>query len=170
MDKLYAPWRDEYVSCKDKDKNLVPHSCVFCLPDKQNDAANGYNLKKFTHTTVLLNLYPYTAGHLLIIPQHHHVTFLHELPAEVLHEMIILAAKSVQILQKVLCADGVNVGMNLGASAGAGIPGHIHMHIVPRWPGDTNFMPVIGKTKQISIDLGRIYEALLPEFENITLE
>ena len=170
MDKLYAPWRDEYIVCKDKDKKTVAPACVFCLPDKQNDVANGHNLKKFKHTTVLLNLYPYTAGHLLVIPQHHHVKFLHELPDQVLSEMMLLTSKSVQILQKVLCAEGVNIGMNLGASAGAGIPGHLHMHIVPRWHGDTNFMPVIGKTKQISIDLERIHEVLLPEFEKLTLE
>jgi len=169
MDKLYAPWRDEYIICKDKDQKNVAPACVFCVPNREDDTANGYVLKTFKHTTVMLNLYPYAAGHLLIIPDKKHVMFLHELSKECLTEMMLIASESVHILQKVLCAEGANVGMNLGGCAGAGIPGHVHMHIVPRWPGDTNFMPVIGKTKQISVDLERVYNDLLPAFARLTL-
>lgn len=169
MDTLYAPWREKYIICQDDKQQKRTSACVFCIPDKQDPVKNGCLLKQFAHVSVLLNLYPYNAGHLLITPRSH-VTFLHELPEPELIDMMKLTALGAKILQDALGAHGVNVGMNLGAVAGAGIPGHLHMHLVPRWPGDTNFMPVIGQTKQISIDMQRVYNDLLPHFEKLEIK
>ncbi|NBV40430.1 HIT domain-containing protein [bacterium] len=168
MDTLYAPWREKYIVCRDEKQEKILPACVFCVPDKNDPVKNGCILKQFEYVSVLLNLYPYNAGHLLITPRTH-VTFLHELPERELTDMMKLTSKSAQILQNALGAQGVNVGMNLGAVAGAGIPGHLHMHLVPRWPGDTNFMPVIGQTKQVSIDMQRVHADLLPHFEKLEI-
>ena len=111
----------------------------------------------------MLNRFPYNAGHLLILP-YKHVADLNDLPAEAQHELIELTAKSIDVLKKELGAQGINIGMNLGKIGGAGIPAHIHQHVLPRWQGDTNFLPILTETKAISFDLREIYNKLKEAF------
>ena len=123
-------------------------------------------LRRFKHCFVMLNLYPYNAGHLLIVP------YLHEgqlsgLSSEARFELAELTMLSSQILRDELNAQGINIGMNLGRAAGAGIPSHVHQHVLPRWEGDTNFLATLADTKQISFDLHEIYKKLRPAFEQI---
>lgn len=157
MEVLFAPWRTEYVKGikkPDKCKN-----CVFCKPEQ-------FVLGKYKHCNVILNLYPYSAGHLLIIPKRH-VENLHDLNQEELNEFMLLTKEATRILKEKSNAQGINIGMNLGAASGAGIPEHIHMHVLPRWPQDTGFLCTIGNTKVVSINLDNVYKDLKPEFERI---
>ncbi len=109
-------------------------------------------------------MHPYNTGHLLIIP-FRHVKDLHELTESELTEFGFLTAQSTKILQEQMKCDGINMGMNLGKAAGAGIPAHLHEHILPRWTGDTNFLPLLAETKTISIDLVKVYNDLKPYFD-----
>lgn len=165
MEKLYAPWRSLYVKGVHDNKNdhAPSNNCVFCEQFKQEQDTKNYILRRFAHTVVMLNLYPYNAGHILILPREHHKT-LNAMSKDARAELMEVTNAGVEILTTILGAEGNNVGINLGKSAGAGIPEHLHIHIVPRWRGDTNFLPVIAQTKQISIDLNEIYQKLLPAF------
>jgi ATP adenylyltransferase len=115
---------------------------------------------------VMLNRFPYNAGHLLILP-YAHKAGLNELSKEDRQELTELTNASIEIVKRELTCDGVNIGANLGKAAGAGIPSHLHMHILPRFLGDTNFLPTLADTKQISFDLGKIYTRLKPHFEQL---
>lgn len=115
---------------------------------------------------VILNKFPYNTGHTLIVPNRH-TGQIEKLSAEEAREFFALTQKSVAIIKKVLKPTAMNLGMNLGRMSGAGIPGHVHMHVVPRWQGDTNFMPVIGKTDVISVPLEPIYRSLKSEFDKL---
>lgn len=167
MDKLYAPWRDQYVmSHTKKDQN---GACVFCtLFDNQELDQDRYILYKDIQIAVILNLYPYNAGHLLIIPKNH-VENLYELSDEILSKIMKITAISTQIVKQGLACEAINFGANLGRLAGAGIPEHIHMHIVPRFAGDTGFFTVVGDAKPVSIDLNSVYKKMKPYFEKISL-
>lgn len=159
MDQLWAPWRMSYVSTVDK----KDEGCVFCIkPTQQEDRAN-HILYRGTTAFVIMNLYPYNNGHLMVIPYQHTSDML-DIPAETASEMWSLLALSKKALSAAIRPDAFNIGMNIGRTAGAGIDQHIHMHIVPRWNGDTNFMPVIGKTKIISQGIDDTYEMLKPYF------
>ena len=170
MDILYAPWRDSYITNSKKDKeSLDNQACVFC--DKlvhEKDTQKEFVLKKTKHAFVILNLYPYNGGHLLILPQQHAAT-LQDLAQEIRYELIELVAASIGILENVLQAQGVNAGLNLGRASGAGIPEHLHFHVVPRWIGDTSFITVIGNTKNVSVDLEKIYNNLKPAFDALEM-
>ena len=170
MDILYAPWRDTYVTKSKEDNGVLPDdSCVFC--DKiiiDDSAPQDFILKKTKHAFVILNLYPYNGGHLLILPIQH-VAHLEDLSKEIRAELMELMNASIVILKNVLQAQGVNAGMNLGRASGAGIPSHLHMHVVPRWVGDTSFITVIGNTKNVSVDLEKIYKNLKPSFEALEI-
>lgn len=175
MDKLYAPWRDEYVlsqarskSCKtDASGQAAP--CVFCTVfDGQEPDDQRYVLYNDGDVAVLLNLYPYNGGHLLVIARNH-VEYLHEMPDAILHKLMKLSALSMQIIKQELACEAINFGANLGRAAGAGIPEHAHLHIVPRFVGDTGFFTTIGQSKQVSVDLQKIYQRLQPYFRNITV-
>lgn len=168
MKRLYAPWRSNYAKKigHSQDEGTDEQSCTFCLQLKKNKDKDHFILKRFKNTVVMLNLYPYNAGHLLLLPLHHYPDFV-TMPPEVRSEMMELITASTKILKEVLKAPGINVGLNLGKAAGAGIPSHLHMHVIPRWPGDTNFLPLIANTKQISVDLHKMYADLLPAFEKI---
>jgi len=158
MNRLWSPWRMEYI------RGEKPEGCIFCLkPQEENDAENLI-LVRGKRCFVMLNRYPYTNGHLMVVP-YEHVSMPTELAPDVLLEMMQLVNISLLVLQEVMHPDGFNVGMNLGASAGAGIKDHIHMHVVPRWVGDTNFMPVIGDTRVIVESLKACYENLKPCFD-----
>ena len=156
---LYAPWRDEYITSKDI------KGCVFCHISRHDDA-DLHILHKDEHCFVVMNKYPYTPGHFMIIP-HFHTDKLEELDPKVWLHISALAQKGVRLLKEGFNAQGVNIGMNLGATAGAGIAEHIHLHLVPRWQRDTNFIPSIGETRVYSTDFEKIYtkiKSLIPEY------
>jgi ATP adenylyltransferase len=157
MKFLAAPWRWKFIS------DLVKTSgCIFCNENQNPDKASlvCYRGKNFF---IKLNKYPYTTGHIMIAPLAH-LKSPDQLPAEDSTELWSLLNQSLGILKKNFHPDGFNVGMNLGQVAGAGIKDHFHLHIVPRWSGDANFMPVIGGTKVMSYDLSSIFDILYKEF------
>jgi ATP adenylyltransferase len=155
MNRLWAPWREGYISkINDKQK-----SCVFCrMLIARQDKKHLVFIRK-PQAYAVLNLYPYTNGHCLIVPNRH-VGDISKLPLEEYAQMMELLRETKDLMQKALKPQGFNVGINLGRLAGAGIPGHVHVHIVPRWKGDYNFMPVIATTKVISLSLSAIYQKL----------
>lgn len=163
MKHLYAPWRGSYTK-KAADQTHLKHGCPFCtIIESKNDAEN-YVIKRYASCTVLLNTFPYNPGHLLIIPNAH-LPQLHDLDDATRHELMDVITSSTRILTDALACHGTNVGINLGGeAAGGSIPEHLHVHVVPRWKGDTNFMPVIAETKQISEDLNTVYAALKTKF------
>ena len=169
MKQLYAPWRESYSAslAKTKSETALIHECVFCNNFNANTDEHHFIFKRFKHMTIMLNLFPYNAGHILILPISH-IAHLDELCQAARYELIELTTHATTIIKKVLNCDGVNVGLNLGKAAGAGIPSHLHMHVLPRFTGDTNFLPVLAETKQISFDLHKIYQKLKPEFDHIT--
>lgn len=153
MDYLYAPWREEYF------KNKVD-GCVFCHIAK-NPSEDGENkvLYRDEKCFIVMNRYPYTPGHFMVIP-HKHIDNLESLEAKTWLHMSDLAQKCVRMLKDEFQAQGVNIGMNLGKAAGAGIAEHIHYHILPRWERDTNFITTIGQTRVFSNDFEVIYKKL----------
>lgn len=168
MKKLYAPWRSGYTvdTTRGKHDDASADECVFCTKFAADDDRTHYILGRYKHHAILLNLYPYNAGHLLIVP-FDHVKHMHDLSPEARTELMELITKSIDILKEVLNAEGINVGVNLGKAAGAGIPSHLHWHIIPRWAGDTNFLPTVGDTKAVSYDLNTMYDQLIDSFKNL---
>lgn len=166
MQALYAPWRSSYAGSNDssRQEQTQKDECVFCTQLQENNDDKNFILKRYTHCFVVLNKYPYNAGHLMVLPLQHGKN-LEGLSADVRHEMIDLTGHCVKVVEKVLKTEGVNIGLNIGKAAGAGIPSHLHMHIVPRWNGDTNFLPVLADVKVVSFDLKEIFERLKPEFK-----
>lgn len=160
MKQLWAPWRIAYLRKK------APSGCVFCQIKGSGFSESDYVLWQGEHCFVALNLYPYNSGHLLIIPTHH-IGELDLLPTESFVQLCETLRRSVKILQEVLKCHGVNVGMNLGHAAGAGIPHHLHYHVVPRWDGDVNFMPVLAETRVIPQLLESTYQNLKPHFSKL---
>lgn len=151
MEKLWSPWRSNYIdSFKSKKEN---NECVFCSVQKENlSDDNCLIVHKAKHCFVMLNLYPYNSGHLMIIP-YRHLSELNSLTNDELIEMMEILKLAIFALEFDMKPQGFNFGANIGKAAGAGIDEHIHFHIVPRWNGDTNFMPVLGEVKLISQDL-----------------
>jgi ATP adenylyltransferase len=158
MDAIYAPWRNEYIRGK------KPGGCIFCKDSLRSD---DFILFEGKTSFVMMNRYPYSCGHLLIIPFRHLGQF-YELNSDEKLEIFNLADLSVRILKETMKPDGFNLGMNLGKVAGAGVDDHIHAHIVPRWNGDTNFMTVVGETRVISEDLAQTRNHLMPYFERMS--
>ncbi len=159
MRQLWAPWRMDYIQA-DADEG-----CIFCEAPKK-DPAEGLVLFKGSVTIVMLNKYPYNSGHLMIAPARH-VSKVEELTPEEGFDNFRLLRHCVSVLQKELKPQGFNVGMNLGKAAGAGIDGHLHMHIVPRWNGDMNFMPVLSDVKVIPEHLKATFDKLAPHFKGL---
>lgn len=153
MEHIYAPWRTEYTTKKDKS------SCVFCDIVNSDDDNNLGVLYRSTNCFVVMNKYPYSPGHIMIIPNIH-IDNIETLEGDIWHEMNALAQKGVKLLKEVLNTKGVNLGMNLGVSAGAGIAEHIHLHLVPRWNNDSNFITTISNARVYSIDFDYIYHKL----------
>ena len=137
--------------------------CLFCKRLKEKDSVKNLIVYRGKKALVILNKFPYNAGHTMIVPTRH-VGQIEKLRADEAAEFFELLQKTVAIIKKVLKPTSMNLGMNLGKASGAGVPGHLHMHIVPRWTGDTNFMPIIGQTKVISLPLDPIYKKLRKEF------
>ncbi len=151
---LYAPWRSEYVSGEKIE------GCVFChISSHAKEDEKLHVLYRDEKCFMVMNKYPYTPGHFMIIP-HHHTDALEELDADTWLHMSELAQKGVRMLKEGFGAHGVNLGMNLGSAAGAGIAEHVHLHLVPRWRGDTNFMTTIGQTRVYSSDFEKVYRKL----------
>ena len=150
---LYAPWRSEYITNK-------VEGCVFChISTHAKDDVALHVLYRDEHCFMVMNRYPYTPGHFMIIP-HLHTDKLEELPQETWLHMSVLAQKGVRLLKEGFGASGVNLGMNLGSAGGAGIAEHIHLHLVPRWERDTNFITSIGQTRVYSTDFEKIYNRI----------
>jgi len=163
-DILYAPWRSDYVT------GAKIEGCVFChISTHAEDDKELHVLYRDEHCFVVMNRYPYTPGHFMIIP-HHHTDKLEELESRVWLHIADLAQKGVRLLKERFNAEGVNIGMNLGGAAGAGIADHIHMHLVPRWRGDTNFVTSIAETRVYSSDFEKIYQKILSEVPNYFTE
>lgn len=170
MKHLYAPWRNKYVKgdVRGKTENALKEECAFCQKIDEGDDEKHFIFRRFDHFVAMLNLYPYNAGHLLLVALDHK-NCLKDLSPEARKELMELTNASIEVLQKVMNAQGINVGINIGKAAGASIPAHLHAHILPRWIGDTNFLPTLGETKQISVDLNELYQELKPHFEQLTL-
>jgi len=141
MDYLWTPWRYTYVSSTEK-----IDGCVFCNLVKQNDDEKALITFRGERCFVVLNRYPYTPGHVMIVP-YAHLDELQKLPREAANEMMALSQRMEGVLRELYRPDGVNLGMNIGKAAGAGIAGHIHMHALPRWVADANFLSVVGETR-----------------------
>ena len=156
-EKLWAPWRAGFILSK-KEKG-----CIFCRRLKEKDSVKNLIVYRGKKALVILNKFPYNAGHTMIVPIRH-VGQIEKLKADEAAEFFELLQKTVVKIKKILKPTSMNLGMNLGKASGAGVPGHLHMHIVPRWTGDTNFMPIIGKTKVVSLPLEPIYKKLRKEF------
>ena len=165
MDRLYAPWRMAYIDQPAAAKeHFAEGECVFCRKSRSEDDAGDLVLFKGCHAFVLMNLYPYTNGHLMVAP-YDHTANLNDLSPETLSEIMLLTRRAARALGHSIHPDGYNIGMNVGKVAGAGIADHLHMHIVPRWDGDTNFMPVIADTKILPDSLEGSYRKLRAAWE-----
>jgi ATP adenylyltransferase len=158
--KIWAPWRAAFILGK-REKG-----CIFCNRLKKKDSLKNLIMYRGETCFVILNKYPYNSGHTMVVPKRH-ISQLERLTVQESIEFFDLTRKTATVIKKALKPSALNLGMNLGRTAGAGIPGHLHMHIVPRWPGDTNFMPVVGKTHVISIPLEPVYEAIKAEFARL---
>lgn len=154
MDRLWAPWRINYI------KNSKNKKCIFCRATK--DAAKSYVVLRSKYSVAMLNIFPYNNGHILVSPARHSAK-LSQLKAQEVLDLFETVDKTVSLLDKALKPHGYNIGINLSRSAGAGITGHLHIHIVPRWRGDTNFMTTVYNTKVISQSL----KELLGQLKNV---
>ena len=163
MDNLWAPWRMEYIRAPKKNNSTTFSSKLEKGTDEEN-----LILFKGDYSFVCMNLYPYNNGHLLLVP-YEIVDKPEDLGEEVLLEIMKVSSQSMKIIREKLNAEGFNFGANIGASAGAGIAEHLHYHIIPRWRGDTNFMPVVGNTKVHVQGLADTYSDLKPLFNNLEL-
>ncbi len=163
MDRLWAPWRAQYIRDASESSGVDP-VCFLCRGQQapaEEDRANLVAWRR-AHSIVVLNRFPYNNGHLLVAPRVHRAT-LGELSGLDLVEPVETMQRSIAILDRMLHPQGYNIGLNQGKSAGAGLPGHLHWHIVPRWDGDTNFMPVLGQTKVIVESLYAFYDRFVAE-------
>ena len=158
MDYLWTPWRFAYVSTADR-----ATVCVFCDKQTSKEDAREYIVHRARRNYVVLNIFPYTVGHLLIAP-YRHIGKLGDASAEELGEMMELTRRAEAALERVYLPHGINAGMNLGKSAGAGVAGHLHMHVLPRWEADSNFVSVIGETRVLPEDLAVTWEKLRGQF------
>ena len=159
MDFIWSPWRYDYLASGGK----KPPSCVFCVTEDRTRDAERLIVFRGAHNFIILNLFPYTSGHVMVAPYDHFGTIT-EAKAEQLSEMMQLSQRAITALQELYRPDGFNLGMNLSAAAGAGIREHFHLHVVPRWFGDANFMSIIGETRvlpeELSVTYRRLSEAL----------
>lgn len=162
MDRIWSPWRHTYVTRAEDSKD-----CVFCVA-QSTDAGRALVVHEAPLTYVILNLYPYNAGHLMVVPRRHAAS-LAVLTRDELNEMALLTQRSEQVLTEAYQPQGINVGMNLGRPAGAGIVDHLHVHLVPRWNGDTNFMSVVGEVRVLPEELPRTAARLRPLFAKMAI-
>ena len=159
--RIWAPWRLAYVKDAAKDDEL---ECIFCTKPASDDDEANLIVHRGERCFVILNLFPYTNGHLMVAP-YEHLGSLADLPEETTAEMMALSQRAIRVLEHAYAPHGYNVGFNQGRVAGAGVEHHIHMHVVPRWGGDTNFMPVLADTRVMPQTLEQSYEALRGAFD-----
>jgi len=167
MQYLYAPWRGTYTRGSSQSKHTYsPFTQIF---QSDNDTDN-FVVKRLTHHGIILNQYPYNPGHLLIVP-YAHVSRLDDLSPAAEYELIRATSESTRILENRIHNPGTNVGLNIGdTSSGGSIVHHLHMHIIPRWHGDTSFLPIMSETKVLSEDLRTVYNTLREPFQNLTID
>ncbi|MDI6732785.1 MAG: HIT domain-containing protein [Planctomycetota bacterium] len=158
MKQLWAPWRSSYINIKPQHRKR----CFLCSALKDNNDEKNLVVARGKRCFVMLNLFPYNAGHLLVAPVKHKAD-LEDLSQEEIQELFGLTIKMKKVLTRILKPEGFNIGFNIGSVAGAGLLSHIHLHLVPRWGGDTNFMPVLSGTKVISQSLLDLYRKLRRE-------
>jgi ATP adenylyltransferase len=163
MRTLWAPWRAEYIYCAAGQDSTKRRHCLFCNLLKTKDDPKHLILHRGRRAFVVMNRFPYNNGHVMVAPSRHVATF-EKLTAEEGAELFRLVQKSLAVLRRQLKPQGFNVGANLGRVAGAGVAGHVHIHIVPRWLGDVNFMPLLSETKVISEHLTETYDRLRKGF------
>ena len=158
MERLYTPWRMKYVTSPKKNAQ----GCIFCanLQDNPTNDRQNHVVYRGETTFTVMNIYPYNTGHLMILPGAHVATLV-EVSQKTQFEMISLASYFTSLLAELMQPDGFNVGLNIGRAAGAGIDSHLHIHVVPRWNGDSNFMPVIGETRVLPEMLSDTYDRIV---------
>jgi len=154
MDYLWTPWRYAYVTAGDKNTG-----CIFCDLPKLGDDAKARIVHRGQNCYVVLNTFPYTPGHVMVVP-FAHLDELQKLPSAAAHEMMDLSQQMERVLRQLYKPDGVNLGMNIGKAAGAGVAGHVHMHVLPRWVADANFVSVVGETRILPESLETTYERI----------
>ncbi len=157
MEQIWAPWRIKYIMME------KPEGCILCDKPGQSNDIQDYILYRGKYNFIMLNSFPYNPGHLMIAP-YRHISSPEGLNHEELHEHYEILSRSIGILRQAFHPQGFNIGMNMGKVAGAGIDDHIHTHIVPRWQGDTNFMPVLSDIKVIPEALAETYDRLKDRF------
>jgi ATP adenylyltransferase len=157
MKRLWAPWRIEYIL------NSKPSGCIFCLEEEREQDRENLVLHRTALSLVMLNRYPYTNGHLLVAP-YRHAADLNALSGDEINDLFGLVRLSCSVLTSTAAPQGFNIGMNLGRAAGAGVEEHLHVHIVPRWNGDTNFMSVVADLRVMPENLQSTYDALIAGF------
>ncbi|MBZ0156651.1 MAG: HIT domain-containing protein [Alphaproteobacteria bacterium] len=157
MRTIWAPWRMEYI-LSDKEKE-----CIFCVKPEEGRDRENLILHRGGRTFIIMNKYPYTNGHLMVVP-YLHVSTLEDLPDEDIADMGRMTKYAVECLRKAFHPEGFNVGINIGEAAGAGIEEHLHLHIVPRWAGDSNFMTVVGEVRVVPEHILETYDKLFPVF------
>lgn len=155
MDILWSPWRYQYIT-----EDAKPDGCVFCgiLSNSAGDEGN-FILKRAEFNFVILNAYPYAPGHLMVVP-YEHISVLDQAGRATTNELMDLTRSAQTALSETYSPDGINLGMNMGKAAGAGVDGHIHMHVLPRWFGDVNFMTAVGETRTMAETLRTTYDKL----------
>lgn len=164
MDTLWTPWRYAYIKGETGSSDKInPAACIFCSLRDQGTNERDFILYRADYNFVVLNIYPYISGHLLIVP-YEHTAALDAASQETTSELMELAKKCQTVLREAYQPHGFNLGMNLGRSAGAGVADHIHLHVMPRWAGDANFMTTISETRVIPEDLATTYNKLRDKF------
>lgn len=163
MNNLWAPWRMKYIK---GEEGKISDGCVFCRIVNEKDDRKNYIVFRGETCYVVLNKFPYNNGHVMVIPYNHKNDLL-SLSPQIQNECQLLINKTITALRKTLNPQGINVGLNLGSAAGAGIAEHVHYHILPRWTGDTNFMPAIAGVKVISESLDDTYNKLKEAFKEL---
>ncbi len=159
MNHLWSPWRMEYI------QNHEEEGCVFCKAQAQADSPENLIVFRGQRAFVILNRFPYTSGHLMVVPTAHQPSF-EDLDIETRAEVMELTTRCIRVLRKVYRPEAFNVGANIGVLAGAGVANHVHMHIVPRWGGDTNFMSTLGQTRVLPEELEETYRRVREGWEN----
>ena len=163
MEKLWAPWREKFILCEKQP------GCFLCRTAREKQDKKNYILYRGKKCFVILNRYPYNTGHLMVAP-FRHVGKLEDLKEDEADEFLKITQFCIKAIKKGMRPQGINLGMNLGKVSGAGVADHLHLHVVPRWLGDTNFMPVVAKTKVVSMSLSNVYRILKREMKKLSAD
>ena len=164
MDYLWTPWRYAYITGEREGQD-----CIFCGKDKDLDDRKSWIVLRGTYCYICLNAFPYTSGHVMILP-YEHLDELQKLSTDAAHEMMDLSQRTETVLRSLYRPDGINLGMNIGSAAGAGVAGHIHMHVLPRWVADANFMTVVGETRVLPESLEVTWERMRKAFQRKAID